>query len=50
MFFGKKVAPFLGTGYKILNTRAVPLVRKEDAHKGRVSFLPYFRAAWRGGA
>ena len=38
MFFGKNVAPFIGTGYKILNTRAVPLVRKEDAHKGRVSF------------
>jgi hypothetical protein len=22
------------------NTRAVPLVRKDDAHQGRVSFLP----------
>lgn len=22
------------------NTRAVPLVRKEDAHQGRVSFCP----------
>jgi len=24
------------------NTRAVPLVRKENAHKGRVFFCPYF--------
>ena len=50
MFFGKIVAPFIGTGYKMHNTRAVPLVRQEDAHKGRVSFLPYFHATWRGGA
>lgn len=45
MFFGKMVAPFIVTGYKILNTRAVPLVRKEDAHKGRVSFCPDWAGA-----
>lgn len=28
------------TAHDIGNTRAVPLVRKDDAHKGRVSFLP----------
>ena len=26
------------------NTRAVPLVRKENAHKGRVFFCPHFRS------
>jgi hypothetical protein len=30
------------------NTRAVPLVRKNDAHQGRVSFLPKFEASQRG--
>jgi hypothetical protein len=30
------------------NTRAVPLVRKKDAHKGRVFFLPKFEIAWKG--
>ncbi len=28
-----------------LNTRAVPLVRKNDAHQGRVSFLPKFESS-----
>lgn len=32
-----------------LNTRAVPLVRKDDAHQGRVSFLPTFEGPARGG-
>lgn len=30
------------------NTRAVPLVRKNDAHQGRVSFLPKFEATRMG--
>lgn len=30
------------------NTRAVPLVRKDDAHQGRVSFLPKFEASREG--
>ncbi len=30
------------------NTRAVPLVRKNDAHQGRVSFLPKFEASREG--
>ena len=32
------------------NTRAVPLVRKEDAHQGRVSFCPDAKALLRGDA
>jgi hypothetical protein len=32
-----------------LNTRAVPLVRKDDAHQGRVSFLPKFEGLAGGG-
>lgn len=31
------------------NTRAVPLVRKEDAHQGRVSFLPSRKGLGQGG-
>jgi len=34
--------------HRLPNTRAVPLVRKEDAHKGRVSFLPKFEASREG--
>jgi hypothetical protein len=29
----------------LANTRAVPLVRKDDAHQGRVSFLPKFEGS-----
>ena len=32
------------------NTRAVPLVRKENAHKGRVFFCPNFKGHWKGTA
>ena|GEM_PF-5197473 len=32
----------------LANTRAVPLVRKDDAHQGRVSFLPKFEASREG--
>lgn len=32
------------------NTRAVPLVRKENAHKGRVFFCPNSKHQWKGAA
>jgi len=32
------------------NTRAVPLVRKDDAHQGRVSFLPKCEGSLGGAA
>jgi hypothetical protein len=31
----------------LVNTRAVPLVCKENAHKGRVFFCPNFRHQWK---
>lgn len=42
MNFQNQVANVTVMSYKILNTRAVPLVCKEDAHQGRVFFL----SAW----
>jgi hypothetical protein len=46
----KTLAP--GTFFPIflVNTRAVPLVRKENAHKGRVFFCPSFEGIEKGAA
>jgi len=48
VIFEYLLADIQKAGHGLDNTRAVPLVRKEDAHKGRVSFLPKFEASREG--
>jgi len=38
-FFQKHLAVAGRISYTVLNTRAVPLVRKDDAHQGRVFYF-----------
>lgn len=43
----EKALAFGGTlSYTVLNTRAVPLVRKDDVHQGRVFYLPGWILLW----
>lgn len=45
-----RLAPEQALTHVFINTRAVPLARKRDAHQGRVFFLPGFNGCREGKA